>query len=209
VQHFSITHIDDLKETANQLMAARCAHTQPPHTHAHHQSCEYCYHPSHGFDDCPFYIHYVTQINESAHENAQTTTKLVSEEKAVSKVEEKDEQFEPSPIPILSNEKEVSTEAHPFVTNPLETYLEPQVSSSQCLEEASYVEILKESHTEDHKSRNCVPKWIPRNKVDHSRWRNILPEGYQILKKKLWKGLVGHPYERGRCSMFSFLFSTL
>ena len=91
VQHFPIAHIDDLEERANQLKAARRAHTQPPHTHAPHQSCEYCYHPSHGFDGCPFYIHYVSQINKSAHENSQTTTTLVSEEKAVSKVEEKDE----------------------------------------------------------------------------------------------------------------------
>ena len=51
VQHFPIAHIDDLKKRSNQLMAARCAHTQPPHTHAPHQSCEYCYHHSHQFDE--------------------------------------------------------------------------------------------------------------------------------------------------------------
>jgi hypothetical protein len=28
---------------------------------------------------------------------------------------------------------------------------------------------------------------------------HILPECYQILKKKGWKGLVGHPHDRGRC----------
>ena len=159
-------------------MAARRAHTQPPHTHAPHQSCEYCYHHSHGFDDCPFYIHYMSQINKFAHENAQTTTTLVSEEKVVSKVEEKEEhleQIEPLPIPIFSNDKVMSTEAHSFVIIPLKTYLEPQVSSFQCLEEPFYVEIFKESHTEDHKSRNHVPKWIPQNKVNNLRWRNILP----------------------------------
>jgi hypothetical protein len=95
------------------------------------------------------------------------------------------------------------------VTIPLETYLEPQVSSFQCLEEPSYVKIFKESHTKDHKSRNRVPKWIPRNKVNYIRWRNILLEGYQILKKKGWKGLIGHPYEQGRCGIFPFLFSAL
>jgi hypothetical protein len=36
VQHFSTTHIDDLEERMNQLMAAKHAHTQPPHTHAPH-----------------------------------------------------------------------------------------------------------------------------------------------------------------------------
>jgi hypothetical protein len=119
--------------------------------------------------------------------------------------EENEEQIELPPIPIFSNDKEVITEAHSFVTIPLETYLEPQVSSLQCLEEPSYVEIFKESHTEDQKSRNRVPNWIPRNKVNYIRWWNILPEGYLIFKKKGWKGLVGHLYERGRCGFF-FLF---
>ena len=72
-------------------MAARCAHTQPPHTHAPHQSCSYCYHPSHRIDDCPFINHYTTEANKSVHEQAQTTTILVSEEKAINKVEEKEE----------------------------------------------------------------------------------------------------------------------
>ena len=100
----------------------------------------------------------------------------------------------------------MSTEAHSFVTIPLETYLKPQVSSFQCLEEPSYVEIFKESHTKDHKSRNRVPKWIPQNKINYIRWRNILLEGYLILKKKGWKRLVGHPYEQGRCGNCSFFF---
>jgi hypothetical protein len=161
VQHFPTAHIDDLEERANQLMAARHTHTQPPHTHAPHQSFEYCYHPSHHFDDGPFIYHYVTEANKSAYENAQITTKLVSEEKAVNKEEENDEQveqFEPSPNP--SNDKEVSTKAYSFVTIPLETYHAPQVSSFQCLEEPSYVENFKESRTQDHKSRNRVPKRI-------------------------------------------------
>jgi len=34
----------------------------------------------------------------------------------------------------------------------------------------------------------------------------IPPEGYQILKKKGWRGLVGHPHDRGRCCKFSFTF---
>jgi hypothetical protein len=80
MQHFSTANFNDLKERVNQLMAARHAHTQLSHTHALHQSCEYCYHPSHQFDDCPFINHYVTKANKSTHENAQTTTKLVNEE---------------------------------------------------------------------------------------------------------------------------------
>jgi hypothetical protein len=121
--------------------------------------------------------------------------------------EENLEQFEPPPILNWPNDKEVSTEAHFFVTIPLETYHSHQVPSFQCLEEPSYVKIFEESHTEDHKSRNRVLKWIPRNKDNYIRWRNILPEGYLIIKKKGWKGLVGHPYERRRCDIFLFYFS--
>ena len=93
-------------------MAARCAHTQPPHIHVPHQLCEYCYH-SHTFDDCPFYTHYVIEANESAHELVQTTTTLVSEERADNHEEEEEEmeeQIEPPLNPSI--DKEVSTEAH-------------------------------------------------------------------------------------------------
>jgi hypothetical protein len=91
VQHFSTAHIDDLEERVNQLMVARHAHTQPPYTNAPHQSCSFCYHPSHQ-DDCLFISHYVIKANKSAHEHTQTTTILVNEKKTVNKVEEKDEQ---------------------------------------------------------------------------------------------------------------------
>jgi hypothetical protein len=128
----------------------------------------------------------MTEANKSAHENTQITTKLVSEEKAVNKEEEKEEQveqFEPPPNP--SNDKKMSTEAHSFVTIPLETYHSPHVLSFQCLEEPSYVAIFEDSCTQDHKSRNRGPKRNFRIKLlGYIRWRNILPEGYLILKKK-------------------------
>jgi hypothetical protein len=308
-QHFPTAHVDDFEGRANQLMAARHAHTQSFHTHTHHQSCEYCYHPSHQFDDCPFIYHYKTEVDKYALDNVQTTTILVDEEigdevasecsleelkvehfapdkddldrlfdhvetfsepsfedpsgecfdeiendsdldkfleqavrfrepsledslkesfaqvefdldldmiheKAISDPtpevlienggEEKKEQFEPPPISNWPNDKEVSTEAYSFVTIPLETY--HQVPSFQCLEESSYVEIFEDSHTHHHKSRNHVPKWIPRNKDNYIRWLNILPEGYLILKKKGWKELIRHPYERGKCGIFFFFF---
>jgi hypothetical protein len=95
------------------------------------------------------------------------------------------EQIEPLPNPNRSNNKEVSTEAHSFVMIPLETQLEPQVSSLQCLEESSYVEIFKDSRTQDHKSRNRVPKRIFRSKLlSYIKWKNILSKGYQVFKKK-------------------------
>jgi hypothetical protein len=80
VQHFPTAHIDDFKERANQLRAARHAHTQLFHTHTPHQSYEYCYHPSHQFDGCPFINYYMTEANKSTLENAQTTTTLINEE---------------------------------------------------------------------------------------------------------------------------------
>jgi hypothetical protein len=70
VQHVPTANFNDFEERVNQLMAAKHAHTQLSHTRAPHQSCEYCYHPSHQFDDCPFINHYVTEVNKSAHENA-------------------------------------------------------------------------------------------------------------------------------------------
>jgi hypothetical protein len=75
----------------------------------------------------------VTEANKSTHENIQTTTILVSEEKAINKMEEKEEQSMPPPIPNLSNDKEVSTETHSFVTIPLDTHHEIQVSFLHCL----------------------------------------------------------------------------
>jgi hypothetical protein len=152
----------------------------------------------------------VIEANKFAHEHAQTTTILVSEEKAVNKVEENKEQIEPPPIPNLSNEKEVSTKAHSFVTIPLETHHETQVSFLQCLMMLSYAIIIKDLCTEGHKSRNNLPKkiWLSK-KIWYLRWRNILLKAYQMFKKKGRKGLVGHPYEWGSCGIFSFLFFVL
>jgi hypothetical protein len=136
----------------------------------------------------------VTKANKSAHKNAQTTTILVSEEKTVKKVEENHEQIGPPPNSYLSNDKKVSTEAHSFITIPLDTHHETQVSFLQCLMALSYAIILKDLCTEGHKSRNNLPKKIQLNKkVGYLRWRNILLEGYLVFMKKGWKGLVGHP----------------
>jgi hypothetical protein len=144
------------------------------------------------------------------HEQAKALLDPAPEMQTENGDKEKEEQIEPPPISILSNDKEVSTEAQFLVTIPLETQFEPQVLSFQCLEEPSYVEIFKDSRTQDHKSKNRVPKRIFRsNLLGYIRWQNILPKGNQVLMKKGWKGLIGHPHDRGRCSIFSFLFSAL
>jgi hypothetical protein len=139
-------------------------------------------------EDCP---------SDRHHEHVQTTTTLVSKERVDNhedEEEEMEEKIEPPSILNWSNDKEVSTEAHSFVTIPLETYHSPQVLSFQCLEEPSYVAIFEDSHTHDHTSRYRGPKRNFRSKfLGYISWQNILQEGYLILKKKGWKGLVGHP----------------
>jgi hypothetical protein len=96
--------------------------------------------------------------------------------------EEMEEQIEPPPILNWSNDKEVRTEAHSLITIPHETH---QALSFQCLDKPSYVEIFKDSRTQDHKSRNRVPKRIFRSKLlGYIRWQSILPKGYHILKNK-------------------------
>jgi hypothetical protein len=116
------------------------------------------------------------------HEQAKALLDPTPEIRTNNGKEEMEEQIEPPPILNWSNDNEVSTEAHSLITIPLETH---QASSFQCLDELSYVEIFKDSCIQDHKSRNRVPKRIFRSKqLGYIRWRNILPKGYQILKKK-------------------------
>jgi len=117
------------------------------------------------------------------------------------------EQIEHSSTPNLSNDKEVSIKAHSFITIHLETLHKSQASILQCLKEPSYAKILKDLYIQAHKPRNCRPQKILRSKqVGYLRWQNIIPDGYQILKKKWWKGLVGHPNDRGRHCKISFPF---
>jgi hypothetical protein len=77
------------------------------------------------------------------HEQAKALLNPAPEIRTENGEEEKKEQFEPPPILNWPNDKEVSTEAHSFVTIPLETQ---QIPSFQCLEESSYVEIFEDSH---------------------------------------------------------------
>jgi hypothetical protein len=99
---------------------------------------------------------------------------------------------------------EVSTEALACITVFHETHKEPKVSFLECFQEPSYVKILKDLCTQARKSRNHFPKKILRSKQFYIRWQNIIPEGYEVLKKKGWKELVGHQHDKGkRCKVFS------
>jgi hypothetical protein len=149
--------------------------------------------------------------SHSCHEHVPTITMFENEEIVDSNEEkEKEEHLEhtaPPPNPNTSNDKEMSIEAHSFITIPRETFHEPQVSILKCLKEPSYAKIVKDLCTQQRKSRNHRPKKILRSKqVGYMRWRNIPPKGYQIIKKKGLKGLVGHPHDRGRHCQFSFPF---
>jgi len=156
--------------------------------------------------------HYMIDDNDFSnyyHEHVPAITKFESEEIVDRNVEEeKEEHLEHTAPPSnskSSNDNKMSTEAHSFITIPLETFHEPQASILKCLKVPSYAKTVKDLCTQPRKSRNHRPKKILRSKqVGYMRWRNIPPKGYQILKKKRWKGLVGHPCDRGRRCKFSF-----
>jgi hypothetical protein len=57
---------------------------------------------------------------------------------------EENEQIKPPSTPSLSNDKEVNTEDHSFITIPLETFHEPQASFIQRLKEPSCAKTLKD-----------------------------------------------------------------
>jgi hypothetical protein len=147
----------------------------------------------------------------SCHEHVPTITMFENEENVDSNEEkEKEEHLEhtaPPPNPNTSNDKEMSTKAHSFITIPLETFHEPRASILKCLKEPSYVKTVKDLCTQLRKSRHHRPKKIIRSKqVGYIKWLNIPPEGYQIFKRKGWKGLVGHPHDRGRRCVLVFKF---
>ena len=146
VQHFLTTHVNDLEERVNQLMAARRANNWSLHTHTPPKTCSYCYNTYNQIDGFQFINHYMIDkddASKSSQEYVQTTTILRSEKKVVNKVEEKDKQIEPPPIPNLSNDKEVSAEAPSFITIPFETHHKAQASFPQFLKEPSYAKFSR------------------------------------------------------------------
>jgi hypothetical protein len=87
-------------------------------------------------------------------ENGETIEILSSDtSSSATKEEEKEEhlesiehleRIEPPSTPNQSNEKEVSTEAHSFITIPFETLHEHQASVLQCLKEPYFDEFVKD-----------------------------------------------------------------
>jgi DNA repair protein RadC len=98
------------------------------------------------------------------HEHVPAITIFESEEIVDSnQEEEKEEHLEhtaPRSNPKSSNDKKMSTEAHSFITIPLETFHEPQASILQCLKEPSYAKTVKDLCTQPRKFRNHRPKKI-------------------------------------------------
>jgi hypothetical protein len=123
------------------------------------------------------------ESNNSCHEHVQATTTLESE-KIVDNDEEKEkdkhlesveyiEKIEPLSTPNLSNDKEMSIEAHSFMAIPFKTLHEPQASVLQCVKEPSYDKFVEDLCTQGHKSRNHFPKKIIQSKqVGYLRWQN-------------------------------------
>jgi hypothetical protein len=104
--------------------------------------------------------------SHSCHEHVSTITMFENEETVDSNEEkEKEEHLEhtaPPPNPNTSNDKEMSTEAHSFITIPLETIHDPQASILKCLKELSYAKTVKDLCTQPRKSRHHRPKKILR-----------------------------------------------
>jgi hypothetical protein len=153
--------------------------------------------------------HYLVDEDEVV-DNEEEQVEHIEQVEYIERVEHH-EKSEPLTDLNLPSDMKVSNKAPACIIVPLETHQEPKASSLECLQEPSYVKILKNLCTQARKSRNHFPKKILRIKQFYIRWRNILPDGYEVLKKKGWKGLVGHPHDRGkRCKVFSSsLFSAL
>jgi hypothetical protein len=113
-------------------------------------------------------------------DNEEEHTKQVEQIERV----EHHEKSQPPTDPNLSSDMKMSTEAHVCITAPLETHQEPKVPSLECLQEPSYAKILNDLCKQAQKSRNHFSKKILRSKQFHIRWRNILLEGYEVLKNK-------------------------
>jgi hypothetical protein len=97
---------------------------------------------------------------DMVHEQAKALLDPAPEMRMENGDKEMEEQIEPPPISNWSNDKEVSTKTHSFITIPLKTQHDPQASSFQCFKEPSYVEIFKVSRTERCKYRNRHTKKI-------------------------------------------------
>jgi hypothetical protein len=95
--------------------------------------------------------HYMIDEDESinsCHEHVLATTILENEEIVDNNEDEEKEEhlesvehlewIEPLSTPNLFNDKEMSIEAHSFITIPFETLLEPQASVLHCFKESFY-----------------------------------------------------------------------
>jgi hypothetical protein len=128
--------------------------------------------------------------------------------------EEQVEHTEPPNNPNVSNDKEVSTEAHSLINFPLEIHNEKLIVTREGIID-SFWEIDIVHGWENIFERHARPKfckYVP-NRFQVKEWslediREVLKlgEGYIRLKKIGWKGLVGHPSDRGKCGIFFLLF---
>jgi hypothetical protein len=113
----------------------------------------------------------------------------------------------------VSNDKEVSTESHSLINFPFEIHNEKLIVTKEGIID-SFWEIDIVHGWENIFERHARPKFcksIP-NRFQAKEWslENIrevlkLGEGYILLKKRRWKGFVGHPNDRGKYGIF-FLF---
>jgi hypothetical protein len=100
-----------------------------------------------------------------------TTVPFIVDNHEEEEKEEQVEHIEPLTTPSLSNDMEMSTEAHSFITIPFETFHEPQSPLIQCLKESFYAKTLKHLCKQAGKPRNHRSKKILLSKkVGYFRW---------------------------------------
>jgi hypothetical protein len=128
--------------------------------------------------------------------------------------EEQVEHTEPPNNPNVSNDVEVSIEAHSLINLPLEMHNEKLIVTTEGIIDSFWeIDIVHgwENIFECH-ARPKFCKYIPKRfqakewSLEDIREALKLGEGYIFLKKRGWKGLVGHSSDRGKCSIFFFSF---
>jgi hypothetical protein len=124
--------------------------------------------------------------------------------------EEQVEHIEPLNNPNMSNHKEMSTEAHSLINFPFDTHNEKLIVTREGIIDSCWeIDIVHglENIFERHVRKNfckSIPKRFQAKEWSLEDIWEVLKRGecYILLKKRWWKGLVGHPNDRGKCGMF-------
>jgi hypothetical protein len=100
------------------------------------------------------------------------------------------EQIEPRSTPNLSNDKEITTEAHSFIPFLLRHFMSPKLQFFNVSKSHLMINLSKDLCTQGHKFRNHLPKKILRSKqVSYLRWRKHSARGLSNFKEERVEGI--------------------